>query len=359
MRVLYDADMAIPPVKIFDKEVGAGKPVFVICEGGVTNYGEIDLAKKQIDAAAAAAADAVKFQACKTEGIVSRVMAKRLEPELGYNWFERMKYKEFSLDALRELQSYGRTKNIAWFATPHDDWGLDILDKELHAPVFKIGSGESHNSRFLRNVARRGKPVIISFGLQSDAEAVRAVRTLQDAGAAGVVALHCLSAYPSPYHMIGLPRMVRLRDLLGVPVGISDHSVGRHVIFAAVAQGAVMVEKHITFDKNDPRSLDNAGALLPEEFAAMVREIRDLEAAMRDAPEQERLAFLSKSRDWAGQSIVAARDIVAGATIEESMLAFKRPGRGGMEPDEADQIIGKKTTKAIPADEQIHAEDAV
>lgn len=349
--------MMTPPVKIFDKEVGAGKPVFVICEGGVTNYGEIDLAKKQIDAAAEAAADAVKFQACQTEGIVSRVMAKRLESELGYNWFDRMKYKEFSLDALRDLQAYGRTKNIAWFATPHDDWGVDILDKELQAPVFKIGSGESHNSRFLRNVGRRGKPVIISFGLQSDEEAIRAVRTLQDAGAAGVIAMHCLSAYPSPYAMIGLPRMARLRELLQVPVGISDHSVGRHVILAAVAQGAVMAEKHITFDKNDPRSLDNAGALLPEDFVALVGEIRDLEAAMRDVPEDERLAFLRKSRDWAGQSIVAKQDIPAGAVIEESMLAFKRPGRGGMEPDTADKILGKKTIKAIPADEQIHLAD--
>lgn len=344
-------------VKIFDKEIGSGKPVFVICEGGVTNYGQTDLARKQIDAAADAAADAVKFQACRTEDVVSRVMAKRLEPELGYDWFERMKYKELSSATLRDLQAYARTRGIPWFATPHDDWGLDVLDKELNVPVFKIGSGESHNSRFLRNVAKRGKPVIISFGLQSDAEAARAVRTLQDGGAGGVVALHCLSAYPGPYDMISLPRMAHLRELLGVPVGISDHSVGRHVVIAAVALGAVMVEKHITFDKSDPRSLDNPGALLPEEFAAMVREIRDVESAMRDVPEDRRMAFLRKSRDWAGQSIVANRDIPSGAVLEESMLAFKRPGRGGMEPDEADRILGKKTVRAISVDEQIHAED--
>lgn len=346
-------------VKIFDKEVGAGRPVFIICEGGVTNYGELALAKKQIDTAAAAAADAVKFQACKTEGIVSRVMAKRLESELGYDWFERMKYKEFSLGALRALQAYAREKNIAWFATPHDDWGLDVLDKELRVPVFKIGSGESHNSRFLRNVGRRGKAIIISFGLQSDAEAERAVKTLQDAGAAGIVALHCLSAYPSPYRMIGLPRIARLRDLLGVPIGISDHSVGRHVILAAVAMGAVMVEKHITFDKADPRSLDNPGALLPDEFTAMAREIRDLEHAMRAVSEEERLVFLRSSRDWAGQSIVASHNISAGAVLTLEMLAFKRPARGGLEPDEADTIIGKRTKKAIPADEQIREEDII
>lgn len=199
--------------------------------------------------------------------------------------------------------------------------------------------------------------MIISFGLQSDDEAIRAVRTLQDAGAAGVVALHCLTAYPGPYEMIGLPRIARLRELLGVSVGLSDHSPGRHVMLAAVGLGAVAVEKHLTFDKSDARSLDNPGALLPDEFAALVREIRDIEKSMRDVSEAERLAFLKKSRDWAGQGIVASRDIPAGAVIEEAMLAYKRPGRGGLEPDEAQKIIGKKAIRPIPEDEQITLAD--
>ena len=349
--------MPMETITIDGKIIGTGHPVFVICEGGLTNYGDIALAKKQIDAAAEAGADIMKFQAWKTEDLISRPVAKRLEPELGYDWFERMKYKEFSADQLRELQSYAAEKGIAWFASPHDEWGLDVLDKELNVPVFKIGSGESHNFDFLRKAGKRGKPVIISFGLQSDAEVVRAIKTLQDAGTKEIVALHCVTAYPMPYEMIGLPRMARLRELLGVPVGISDHSAGRHVALAAVAQGAVAVEKHLTFDKSDPRSLDNPGALLPDEFKSLVQEIRDIEKAMRDIPEAERMAFLRKSRDWAGQSIVARGRIAAGTVLEESMIAFKRPAKGGLEPEMADRVVGRKAARDIPADEQVQLAD--
>ncbi len=345
------------PIAFGDKRIGPGEPVFVICEGGLTNYGEIELAKKQIDAAVAAGADVIKFQAWKTEDLISRKVAKRLEPELGYDWFERIKYKEFSGDQLRGLQAYAAEKGILWFATPHDEWGLDILDKELNVAAFKIGSGESHNFHFLKKVGKRGKPVIISFGLQSDDEAVQAIKTLQDAGATGIIVLHCLTSYPVPYEMIGLPRIARLRELLQVPVGISDHSAGRHIVLAAVAQGAVAVEKHLTFDKSDPRSLDNPGALLPDEFAALVKEIRDLEKAMRDVPEAERMAFLRKSRDWAGQAIVARRHIPAGAVLDETMIAFKRPAKGGLEPGMTGQVVGKKAVRDIPADQQIQLAD--
>lgn len=356
-RVLYTADMALQTVKLLDREVGEGKPVFIICEGGLTNYGDLDLAKKQIDAAVAAGADAIKFQAWHTEDLISRTIAKRLEGELGYDWFERVKYKEFSRDQLKELQQYAGEKGIAFFATPHDEWGLKVLTEELDVSYLKIGSGEAHNFDFLERVGKCGKPVIISFGLQSDAEAVRAVHTLQDAGAAGVVALHCLTAYPGPYEMIGLPRIAHLRELLGVPVGLSDHSVGRHILLAGVTLGAVAIEKHLTFDKSDPRSLDNPGALNPDEFVALVREIRDIEKALRVIPEKERMEFLAGSRDWAGQSIVAQKDIPAGVVLDRSMIAFKRPAKNGLAPETAESILGKKTKRAIPADEQIQLAD--
>ena len=348
--------MAIQPVKLLDKEVGEGRPVFIICEGGLTHYGDMATAKRQIDAAAEAGADAIKFQAWKTEDLVSRVIAKRLEPELGYDWFERIKYKELSREQLAELQSYAVAKGITWFATPHDEWGLGVL-QELNIPYIKIGSGEAHNFDFLKKVGACKKPVIISFGLQSDAEAVRAVKTLQSAGAAGVVALHCVTAYPMPYEMIGLGRIAHLRDLLGVPVGFSDHSVGRHALLAAVALGAVAIEKHLTFDKSDPRSLDNPGALLPEELTALVREIRDLEKAAGIVPEETRMAFLARSRDWAGQGIVAQKDIPVGTVLDRSMIAFKRPAKNGLAPEMADKIIGRKLKRAIPQDEHIQLAD--
>ncbi|MEK7560598.1 MAG: N-acetylneuraminate synthase family protein [Patescibacteria group bacterium] len=340
-------------IKLGTNEVGHGKPVYIICEAGVTNYGELELAKRQVDAAYEARADAVKFQVTKTENLISKKVAARLQNELGYNWFDRVKYKELSFDATRELARYVRTGGYPFFATAHDEEALDFLDRDMGVPFFKVGSGESHNTEFLKNIGRRGKPVIISFGLQSDAEAVRAVETLRDAGAKEIIALHCTTLYPTPYDKIDLGRMLHLRELLGVPVGISDHSVGWHVVLAAVGLGASVVEKHLTFGKNDPRSLDNAGALLPHEFALMVAQIRDVEKARLSTSMEERLAGLEKGRDWAGQSIVALRDIPAGATIARNMLTFKRPAKGGLGPEMLTQVVGKTVKANIPEDEQV------
>ena len=344
-------------VKLFDKEVGEGKPVYIICEGGVTNYGELELAKRQVDAAYEARVDVIKFQVTITENLISRTVAKRLEKEMGYDWFGRVKYKELSFEKVRTLAEYVNTGGFSFFATAHDEEALAFLDKELNQPFFKIGSGEAHNYDFLRNVGRLRKPVIISFGLQSDIEIIRAVDTLREAGASEIIALHCTTEYPTPYEHIDLSRIQHLRRLLEVPVGISDHSVGWHVVLAAVGLGACVVEKHLTFGKNDSRSLDNAGALLPEEFRHMVSQIRDVEKARRPISEALRLESLRASRDWAGQSIVAARDFLAGERISPNMVHFKRPARGGLPPEMLDTLVGRKTKKAIPQDEQILLED--
>lgn len=341
------------PVKILNREVGPGRPVFIICEGGVTNYGELELAKRQVDAAYEARADIIKFQVSITENLISKKVAKRLEPELGYDWFSRVKYKEFSFDEARELARYVQTGGMPFFATAHDEEALEFLDKELNQPFLKVGSGEAHNYEFLKSVGRRGKPVIISFGLQSDEEIIKAVEILRDAGAKEIIALHCTTIYPTPYDKTDLPRIKHLQELLGVPVGISDHSIGWHVPLAAVALGACVVEKHLTFGKNDLRSLDNPGALLPQEFKLMVDEIRDIEKSLRPLSKEERLRFLEKGRDWAGQSIVAKRTLSIGTVITAADVTFKRPFKGGLGPEILEKILGKKVKKEILEDEQV------
>ena len=341
-------------INLAGREVGEGCPVYVICEGGVTNYGELELAKRQVDAAYNAGADIIKFQVTKTENLISKKVAKRLQAEMGYDWFSRVKYKEFkSFNDVRELARYTQTGGYPFFATAHDEEALDFLDKELSQPFFKVGSGESHNYEFLKNIGSRGKPVIISFGLQSDEEIMKALGTLDKAGAKEIIVLHCTTLYPTPYEFVGLPRMAHLKKLTGLPVGISDHSVGWHVVLAGVALGARVVEKHITFGKTDPRSLDNAGALLPDEWVAMVKQIRDLEKALKSVPQEERQKQLQKGRDWAGQSLIALRNIPAGSVLKRDMITFKRPAKGGLAPEMAGKIIGKKVRVPIEEDEQI------
>lgn len=326
--------------------------MFVICEAGVTNYGDVRLARKQIDAAVAAKADAVKFQLWRTEDLVSKKVAKRYEKILGYDWFARLKYKELSQKEIKALQVYAKKEGILFFATAHDSASLEYLDKTLHLPFFKIGSGESGNEDFLKNVGGRRKPVFISFGFQTDAEVRRAMRILKRSGATKVIPLHCVTQYPTPFEAVNLIRMDWFRKEFGV-VGFSDHSVGRHACIAAVARGAVVVEKHLTFNKTDPRSLDNPGALLPDEFAALVREVRETEAALRAPSSTSRKKARASARAWAGQAVVAARDIAVGEKLTRTMIVFKRPGKGGIPAGEVNAVLGKKTKAAIPVDEQV------
>lgn len=298
----------------------------------------------------------MKFQIWKTENLVSRKISGRMEKDLGFHWFNRLKEKEFPFEEMREIFRYAESRGIPVFATPHDEEGLDFLVRELNPGVIKVGSGEAHNDAFLRKVGRAGRPVIISFGLQTDEEILRAVAELHDAGAPEVVALHCVSLYPTPYDKADLPRIDALRRLLNIPVGISDHSPGWHIPLAAVSKGACLVEKHLTFDRRDPRSLDNPGALLPGEFMDMVLQIRNIEEALLGLSHEERVVSLKNAREWLGQCLVAARDLTPGTVLTQEMIAFKRPAKNGLPPEALKNLLGRKISKSVERDEQIREE---
>jgi N,N'-diacetyllegionaminate synthase len=330
-----------------------GDRVYVICEAGVTNFGELELALKQVDAAVDAGADAVKFQAWVTDELVSRSAAAAAREQLGYDWFERLEERRLSEDDLRAVRDYARERGITFFASPHDERSLSFLVEELDVPLLKVGSGEAANDRFLRAVGAARKPTLISFGLQSVDRARRSVETLRAAGAPEVVPLHCVTLYPTPYALARLERIGALRDAFGDPVGISDHTVGRHVAVAAVALGARVVEKHLTFDKRDPRSLDNPGALEPDELGAFVKEIRDLEAALRPVDDGTFDDALAASRAWAEQSVVAARPLAAGAEVSDDDITFKRPAHGGIPASDVGRVLGRTLNRDLEPDEQI------
>ncbi len=329
--------------------VGEGKPVYIVAEGGLTNWGDLDLAKRQVDAAMAAGADAVKFQAQTTEALVS----KKVDPY----WYKRLKYKELSYDALRELKAYCDIRNIDFFVTTHTDVDLDFLDKDLNLPFFKIGSGESINERFLKNVASRGKPVIMSLGLhQSEDEVVRSVRVFEDAGIKDIVILHCNTVYPTPIGMSDLRAIERLmKRFPSYPIGYSDHTVGWHIPLAAVGLGACMIEKHLSFDKSDKRSFDCPGSCTPEDQKLMVAQIREVEQALA-APPAGKAELIENARKWAAQSAVAAEDLPEGTVLTMAHVALKRPGIGVRE-EQLNTILGKKTARRIEKDELIREAD--
>lgn len=335
-------------VNLNNRIVGEGEPVYIVAEGGVTNFGEPELAKKQVDAAMAAGCDAIKFQSQTTEALVSR----RVDPY----WYRRIKYKELSYDKLRELWNYCAIRNIECFLTAHTDVDLEFLDKELNVPFFKVGSGESVNYEFLKNVGSRGKPVIISLGLHlHDEEIIKSIRTLEEAGTKDIVILHCNTVYPTPPEINHLGMIARLKKLFDYPIGYSDHTVGWHLPLAAVALGACLIEKHVSFDLNDLRSLDCPGSCTPETLKLMVKQIKEVESAMQ-APTALRDEKIKLGRLWARQSIVAKGKISKGAVITPEMLALKRPGRG-LGPDETGKIIGKTAGRDIEEDELVLESD--
>ncbi|MEK7659991.1 MAG: N-acetylneuraminate synthase family protein [Patescibacteria group bacterium] len=338
-------------IRIGKHTIGDGHPVFIICEGGVTNYGQYALAKKQIDAAVAAKADAIKFQLWNTASLVSKVSAQKYQKKLGYNWYTRLKSRELSFTNLKKLFAYAQKKHITCFASPHDEESVDKL-VALGVDCIKVGSGEAHNHRFLSHVASKKIPVIISFGMHTPKEIQSSVRLLVSRGTPSVIPLHCTTEYPTKPQHAALRQIYELQHMVTGPVGYSDHTVGYHVPLAAIAMGIKVMEKHITFDKSDPRSLDNPGALLSDEFITFVSAARDVEASMvfRDLSTKK---SLNKSRLWAGQSIVAARKITRGENITESHILFKRPLIGGLGPEQLNHIIGRRAKQHIAPDEQI------
>lgn len=328
----------------YDRSVGEGERIYIIAEGGLTNWGDLELAKKQVDAAMAAGADAIKFQAQTTEELVS----KKVNPA----WYKRLKYKELSHDKLRELWRYCQIRNIDCFITAHTEIDLNFVDKELNVPVLKVGSGESTNYDFLKEVGSREKPVIISLGLHLNEEEIKqSINVLEDAGAKDIIILHCNTIYPTPPEINNLQFIKRLKEMFDYPIGYSDHTVGWHMPIAAAAMGASLIEKHLSFDKTDKRSLDCPGSCEPQELKTMVRQIREIDIMLRSSNER-RLKKIEESRRWARQSIVAKCFIPKGTLITREMITFKRPGIG-LATDKLGAIIGKAAARNIEYDELI------
>jgi N,N'-diacetyllegionaminate synthase len=331
-------------ISIQGRRLGEAHPVFLIAEAGVAHFGSLDKAKQLVDLAVAAGADAVKFQIFRTEDLVSRESAE---------WRNRLKTKELAYESFREIQAYCRRRKIIFFATAHDETSLDFLDT-LEVPVYKVGSGEVGNWPFIKKVASRGKPVILSTGMYRLEEVSRALDLIAEAGNRDVVVLHCTTLYPTPPHLVNLRAMDTLREAFHVPVGYSDHTQGFLFPLAAVARGACMVEKHITLDFNVPYAQDWKVSCGPVDFPVMVQQIREIQAGLGSGikiPSEKELSSL----DWARKSLVAKEDIPEGSVITRGMVCAKRPG-SGIAPSDMDKIMGKKARVKIRKDTLIQWE---
>ncbi len=328
---------------------------YVIAEAGVNHNGSLNLAKELIDVAAEAGADAVKFQTFKAEEVISRNAPKaayqtkttsKQESQL-----EMVKKLELSAQSHRMLIEHCAKRKIQFLSTPFDLSSVDFLDNVLDLPRIKIPSGEITNGPLLLKIAQTGKPVILSTGMSTLGEieialGVLAFGYLKSEGSPSlknfegayfseegqknlqdrVSLLHCTTEYPAPFADVNLRAIDTLRQAFGLPVGLSDHTVGIAVPIAAVARGASIIEKHFTLDKNLPGP-DHKASLEPGELRQMVISVRQVEKALGNGRKRVMPSELP-NRDIARKSLVASICINKSDLFSGKNLCAKRPGVG-------------------------------
>lgn len=327
--------------RIEDKAVGEGCPVFIIAEAGVSHFGDLSKAFQLVDLAAAAGADAVKFQIFRTDELISSAAME---------WKERMGEKELPPKDFTRIKAYCAEKKIIFLATAHDRSSLAFLD-ELGVGAYKIGSGEVKNWPFILEIAAKQKPAILSTGMYTIEDIRTAASLFETAGNKNLALLHCVTAYPTAPGQVNLNAIDTLGDLFQAVTGYSDHTKGFHFPLAAVAKGAKIIEKHITLDYDIPNAQDWKVSCGPDNLADMVRQIREIEAGLGTGVKAPGTGE-TESIKWARKSLVARRRIEPGEVLAPDMVFAKRPGTG-IPPSKLDEITGRTVTRRIAADQLI------
>lgn len=337
------------------------KHVLIIAEAGVNHNGSLDLAKQLIDKAVEAGVDIIKFQTFKSEKLVSKAakQAEYQQRNIGKKdegQLAMLKKLELSQADHEELISYCNEKGIRFFSTAFDMDSIDYLHS-LKMGLWKIPSGEITNYPYLRKIAQYQEPVILSTGMSELTDIEAALNVLLQFGVKKehITILHCNTEYPTPFADVNLMAMLEIGEKFGVQIGYSDHTNGIEVPIAAVALGAIVIEKHFTLDKN-MEGPDHKASLEPEELKAMVSAIRNIEQALgsghKTISESER-----KNIEIARKSIVAACPIKAGELLTEENLTVKRPGNG-INPMRWNEVVGTRAVQNYNEEDPIElAED--
>lgn len=331
------------------------KKVIIIAEAGVNHNGSYELAIKMVDEAKRAGADYVKFQTAKPELVISTFAPKaeyqKETTGAAESQLEMCKAIHLPLTDYKPLKEYCDKVGIGFMSTPFDLVSIDVLEP-LDMDYYKIPSGEITNLPYLRKIASKHRPVILSTGMCEVEEVEAALQVLEQGGVkrSDIIVLHCNTEYPTPMADVNLRAMDDLRRSLGVEVGYSDHTKGIEVPIAAVALGATVIEKHFTLDKT-MEGPDHKASLEPDELKAMVDAIRNIEQALGDGHKHVSPSE-RKNMDIARKSIVAARDIRKGEVLTEENITTKRPGNG-ISPMRWDSVIGTTAIHDFGYDELI------
>lgn len=322
-------------------------PVFVIAEIGINHNGSLETARRLIEAAAAAEANCAKFQMRSLTALYRNAGdADDASENLGSQYTLDL-LTRFQLRPEEMFQAFDYCQELGLFplCTP---WDLDSLAalESYGMAAYKVASADLTNHELLTRLAQTGKPLICSTGMSEEAEIREAVRLLQQYGTQYVL-LHCNSAYPPAFRDLNLRYIERLATIGQCPVGYSGHERGINVAVAAIACGARVIEKHITLDR-EMEGNDHKVSLLPDEFAAMVTGIRQVEAALGAAGERQMTQGERMNRVTLAKSLVIDRDLAAGEAITADMITVKSPGRG-LQPNRKKDLVGRRARRDFKA----------
>jgi N-acetylneuraminate synthase/N,N'-diacetyllegionaminate synthase len=333
-------------VEIAGRRIGGGEPPYLIAEAGVNHNGDPDLALRLVEAAAAAGADAVKFQTFRAEALATAdapQAAYQRERAAAGSQAEMLRALELPVEALRACRDRAADLGITFLSTPFDTGSVALL-ADLGVRAFKVGSGDLTNLLLLRAVAAHRLPMLISTGMATLDEVAAALDDLRRHGDPPVALLQCTSAYPAPAAEANLAAMATLRQRFGRPVGYSDHTLGIAVATAAAGLGAALIEKHLTVDRSLPGP-DHAASLEPDEMAALVAAVREAHVAIGDGVKAPRPSE-GDARRVARRSLVLLHAVGAGETIDAADLDAMRPA-GGISPLELDRVAGRRAARDL------------
>jgi sialic acid synthase SpsE len=328
------------------------KRTMIIAEAGVNHNGNLNLAKKLIDAAASSGADVVKFQNYKTELLIQKELdgkkigLRNYRPQKVYNLLKKY---EFNYSDFQKLKKYSIKKKIIFTATPFDKKSVEELQK-LKVPFFKISSGDVNNFQLIEYIVKKKKPIILSTGRCNLDEVTKTVSFLKKLKCKNFTLLHCTSEYPAEYKNLNLYAIRLLRKKFKCRVGYSDHSKGIEAALAAVAIGANCIEKHLTLNVNF-KGPDHKASIEPSEFKKMVEGIKKLDLALgseKKMPTKSELLGRFRSR----RSIFASRNLLKNTKIKDKDIICKRPAVGIL-PENFQKVIGSTTKKNIRQNESI------
>lgn len=342
---------------LFARITDPSQPAYIVAEVGINHNGSRELARKTVDAAIEAGADAVKFQNFKTEDFVTDATLTysyesngETKVETLYDMFKRV---EMDADFLTDIAGYCTQKGIEWHSTPTNAQGIsDVMAQG--ANVIKNGSDYLGHLPLIRQMAETGLPLVLSTGMATLEDIADAVEVALDAGSGEIVLLHCTSQYPTPVEEIALKRMGNLAATFGCPIGFSDHTIGSIAATGSIALGARWIEKHFTFDRTLPGP-DHAMSEDPASLAHYIRDIRAMESMLsrdsfRLSPKE------SEARLAHRLSCCTARDLPAGHALTHEDIRFARPG-SGFAPKHADLLIGRTLARDIKGGALLSAAD--